>query len=166
MTQQQMHNLAEETVRFAFCRFRESRNGKNFETPNLVGCISFVFVSSWFFLYVRRFRVWIRRDLTVYDIVHHRWPCAPKGIRNVDLLGLTLVWLVRTIFFHFYWQLLLLRLCEPHWWHHTVDESVSRICGVVRWFCRLRTNNCTIHAWPRRCPFYRAVVPQLARGWV
>jgi hypothetical protein len=56
--------------------------------------------------------------------------------------------------------------CEPYWWHHKVSESVSRICGVARWFCRLRTKNCTIHAWPRRCPFYRAVVPQLARGWV
>lgn len=98
------------------------------------------FVCVCVFLCVRQFTMWTRRDLAVHNIVHHRSPYCPKGEKNVDLLGLGLV----RFFFPFCWQFLLLSLCEPYWWHHKVSEFVSRICGVARWFCRLRTKNCTI----------------------
>jgi len=39
MSQQQIHNLAEDNARFTSWGFRESKNGKNFEFLGLVGCI-------------------------------------------------------------------------------------------------------------------------------
>lgn len=99
MSQQQIHNLAEDNARFTSWGFRESKNGKNFEFLGLVGCI-FVVLCVCVFLCVRQFTMWTRRDLAVHNIVHYRSPYCPKGEKNVDLLGLGLV----RFFFPFCWQ--------------------------------------------------------------
>ena len=112
------------------------------------------------FLCVRQFTMWTRRDLAVHNIVHHRSPYCPKGEKNVDLLGLGLV----RFFFPF-----VDNFCSWACANHIGD--IRKYLNLCRWFVVLRGDFVASEPkiapyWPRRCPFYRAVVPQLARGWV
>jgi hypothetical protein len=127
MSQQQIHNLAEDNARFTSWGFRESKNGKNFEFLGLVGCI-FVVLCVCVFLCVRQFTMWTRRDLAVHNIVHYRSPYCPKGEKNVDLLGLGLV-----RFFPLLLTILLLSLCSAN---HIGD--ITKYLNQCRGFVVLR----------------------------